>query len=100
MLIGCAPAILCAMPVLVHETPNPNARKYVMAGQLCDRPVNYSSAEAAAASPLAERLFRLHGVYNVFFAQDFVTVNKRPDVPWEALEPQVLSILEAVSAAR
>jgi hypothetical protein len=56
-------------------------------------PLNLSSAAAAAGTPIAARLFVLSGVYNVFMAQDFVTVNKRPDVSWDVLDPQVLAVL-------
>lgn len=84
-----------AMPAAVEAfaTPNPNARKYVLVGKEFARPLNVASVQAAAAHPLAQRLFALEGVYNVFVARDFVTVNKRPDVAWEVLEPQVLDAI-------
>lgn len=82
-------------PVQPHPTPNPNAHKYVLPGRQFARPLNLSSAAQAAEHPLAVRLFALDGVYNVFLAQDFVTVNKRAGVPWEDLEPQVLDVIAA-----
>lgn len=82
-----------AAPVQAHATPNPNARKFVLPGRTFARPLNLSSVEAAAGHSLAARLFALEGVYNVLMAQDFVTVNKRPDVPWGALEPPVLRVI-------
>ena len=81
------------MSIRVQQTPNPNARKFILPAHLFDRPVNYGSPASAAGEPLAERLFALPGVYNVFTAQDFVTVNKTPHSAWEPLESAVLAVL-------
>lgn len=81
------------MSVIVHKTPNPNALKFVLPDKRFSAPLNFSSAEAATAHPLAAELFTLQGVYNVFLAQDFVTVNKRPDAPWESLVEKVESVI-------
>jgi hypothetical protein len=80
--------------ILVQKTPNPNAIKFVLPGKRFAQPLNVSSATAATAHPLAQRLFALPGVYNVFMVQDFVTVNKRPEITWEALTPLILDILK------
>ena len=77
----------------MHKTPNPNALKFVLPDKRFSAPLNFSSAEAAAAHPLAAELFTLQGVYNVFLAQDFVTVNKRPNAPWELLVEQVEAVI-------
>jgi NFU1 iron-sulfur cluster scaffold homolog, mitochondrial len=82
------------MPVQIQPTPNPNAMKFVVTGVRFARPLSFSTRDAAAEDPLAAQLFALAGVYNVFMAQDFVTVNKLPDVDWSALTPQVQQILE------
>lgn len=81
------------MSIQVQQTPNPNARKFVLPAHRFAQSCNFGSAESAAADPVAQRLFGLEGVYNVFMAQDFVTVNKRPDVAWEPLEAAVLAVL-------
>lgn len=79
-------------------TPNPHAHKYTL-----DRPVgatmlNLGSAEEAAGHPLAAELFRLPGVTNVFLTGNFITVNRRPDVPWEALENDIVAIISSYYA--
>jgi hypothetical protein len=81
------------MSIQVQQTPNPNARKFILDGMRFEASTNYASAEAAASNPLAHALFALEGVYNVFTAQDFVTVNKRTDVAWDALETQICRLL-------
>ena len=82
------------MPVEVHQTPNPNARKFILPGVRFPAPRNFSSAEAAKEHALAAALFAIDGVYNVFLAQDFVTVNKRPDASWNSLAAQIESAIE------
>lgn len=62
--------------------------KFVLPARLFPKPLNFAKREAATAHPLADAIFALGGVYNVFMVQDFVTVNKLPDVAWdELLEP-------------
>jgi Scaffold protein Nfu/NifU N terminal len=46
-----------------------------------------------ADHPLAARLLTLDGVYNVLLVQDFVTVNKLPQVEWPPLQTAVMNIL-------
>ena len=81
------------MQITIQETPNPNARKFVLPAAHFAGPSNFPSAESAANEPLAAQLFALGGVYNVFWVQDFVTVNKYPDVPWEPLTDWVKTVL-------
>jgi hypothetical protein len=81
------------MAIRVQPTPNPNAMKFVLDRAVFDRPLSFPSAQAATGHSPAEQIFALHGVYNVFMVQDFVTVNKLPDVVWEPLVASVQSIL-------
>ena len=75
----------------MRQTPNPNARKFVLAGIRFEGSRNYALG-GAVDDPLALQLLALEGVYNVLLAQDFVTVNKLPDVEW----PPLLSAVEDV----
>ena len=88
------------MPVHVQQTPNPNARKFVLPQKMFDRPLNISadnvsSAEQATQHPLALQLLALESIYNVFMVQDFVTVNKYPDATWAGLEEEIVRIVAA-----
>ena len=76
----------------MRQTPNPNARKFVLAGVRFAGSRNYALG-SAVDDPLAARLLMLDGVYNVFLAQHFVTVNKVPQVEWPALQRAVEEIL-------
>lgn len=73
------------MSVQAKLTPNPNAMKFELPARIFPRPLSFASAQEAAAHPLAAAIFALGGVYNVFMVQDFITVNKLPDVTWETL---------------
>ncbi|MEX1021365.1 MAG: NifU N-terminal domain-containing protein [Litorilinea sp.] len=81
------------MTIQVQPTPNPNARKFILADVRFDGSTNFASAADAAELPWVGALFDLEGVYNVFTAQNFVTVNKRATVAWEPLETQVRAVL-------
>lgn len=76
----------------VRQTPNPNARKFVLAGVRFDGSHNYALGQTVD-HPLAAQLLALEGVYNVLLAQDFVTVNKMPDVEWPPLQAAVERLL-------
>ena len=76
-------------------TPNPNAHKFTLNRPVGATMLNLRAAAEAENHPLARELFNLPGVTNVFLTADFVTVNKRPDVSWETLEPLILPILQA-----
>ena len=82
------------MPVQVQQTPNPNAMKFTLPERIFPKPLSFASDDAAAAHPLATAIFALGGVYNVFMVQDFVTVNKLPDVEWTALTASVQACIE------
>lgn len=82
------------MTVTIHPTPNPNAHKYTAEGLAFDRPLNVSSSDEAAAHRLAVRIFSMANVYNVFWAQNFVTINKMPGTEWQEIDEAVVEILQ------
>ena len=84
--------ILSLMSVQIQPTPNPNARKFLLPHKQFAQPLSFTAAQAAL-HPLAAQLFALGTIYNVFMAQDFVTVNKLPAVAWAGLEEQIQTII-------
>jgi len=83
-----------------ERTPNPNSIKWVLGQALVEGGVSahFESAPEPDVSPLAARLFELDGVMGVFFASNFVTVTKRPELEWtEIAQPIVDAIKECVS---
>lgn len=76
--------------IQVQPTPNINALKFVLDRALtAGKSETFRSPDEAAASPLAAALLHIPGVVQVFFLNDFITVTRNPDVPWEKIADQV-----------
>ena len=81
------------MFIQTEATPNPATLKF-----LPGKPVlpggtrDYRDAEAAAESPLAQKLFSVNGVSAVFLGQDFITVTKSA-AEWQHLKPSILGLI-------
>ena len=79
-----------------QPTPNPNAGKFIVNRKVVEGTSSKSfyNADDAADHPLAAALFELEGVASLFMVDDFVTVTKSADADWNALIPQVQSVME------
>ena len=81
------------MFIQTEATPNPATLKF-----LPGKPVlpggtrDYRDAEAAAESPLAQKLFSVNGVSGVFLGQDFITVT-RSGAEWQHMKPAILGLI-------
>jgi Fe-S cluster biogenesis protein NfuA len=82
------------MFIQTEPTPNPATLKFLPGRTVMEQgTANFTDADAAARSPLAERLLALPGVAGVFFGADFITVSKDQDTDWFDLKPVVLSAI-------
>ncbi len=82
------------MYIETETTPNPASLKFLPGRQVMHAGTReFSSPEAAEASPLAQALFDTGEVVNVFFGHDFLAVTAAPGADWSQLKPQVVSIL-------
>ena len=80
------------MFIQTEPTPNPATMKFLPGETvLANGTANFSDAEMARRSPLAERLFLINGIDGVFLGSDFITVTKADDQDWQTMKPQVLS---------
>jgi len=82
------------MFIQTEATPNPATLKFlpgraVLEGSTLDL---RDAEQAAAQSPLAERLFGIAGVSGVFFGSDFITVTKNAG-EWQQLKPMILGAI-------
>ena len=84
------------MFIQTESTPNPATLKFLPGeAVLPTGTADFPGAEAAAASPLARRIFAVEGVTGVFLGSDFITVTKADGRDWDHLKPGVLgAILE------
>jgi Fe-S cluster biogenesis protein NfuA len=90
------------MFIQTEQTPNPATLKF-LPGQavMPSGTANFTDAQSAERSPLAERLFSLPQVCGVFFGADFITVTKDEDGDWYQLKPAILAvIMEHFTAGR
>jgi Fe-S cluster biogenesis protein NfuA len=79
------------MFIQTEQTPNPATLKFIPGrAVLDDGTADFATADAAARSPLARRLFGVDGVSRVFLGSDFVTVTKSGDADWQVLKPAIL----------
>ncbi|MEL6318119.1 MAG: NifU family protein [Pseudomonadota bacterium] len=79
------------MFIQTEATPNPATLKFLPgATVMAAGSAEFGSIEAAASSPLAQRLFAVDGVENVFFGPDFISVTKTGETEWPQLKPAVL----------
>ena len=84
--------------ITANPTPNPDALKFIVDRQLVDGdPVSYTSREQAGGSPLAEKLFDLGGVSQLFAFQNFVTVTKTAEMdrPWQEFAREIGAAVRA-----
>lgn len=90
------------MFIQTEQTPNPATLKFLPGREvLAEGTANFTSAEDAGRSPLAERLFDVEGVVGVFFGTDFVSVTKEDAREWYLLKPAILGvIMEHFTAGR
>lgn len=81
------------MFIQTEVTPNPATLKFIPGRVVVDgSPVEFSSRESAARSPLAEKLFDVPGVTGVFYGSDFITVTKASG-EWQQLKPAILGAI-------
>ncbi|OYW58072.1 MAG: NifU family protein [Rhodobacterales bacterium 32-66-7] len=82
------------MFIQTESTPNPATLKFLPGQTVLQLgTADFPSVDAAAASPLARRIFAAGGVTGVFFGTDFVTVTKADDVDWQHIKPAILGAI-------
>ena len=80
------------MFIQTEDTPNPETLKFIPGNIIMKSgTADFSSKELATNSPLALRLFEIDGVSRVFFATDFISVTKVPQLDWNTLKPSILT---------
>jgi len=79
------------MFIQTESTPNPATLKFLPGQTVLELgAADFPTAESAATSPLARRIFATGGVTGVFLGTDFVTVTKADDKHWDHIKPAIL----------
>jgi Fe-S cluster biogenesis protein NfuA len=79
-----------------ERTPNPDSIKWVVGKPLVadGTSAHFVEQPAEDVAPLARRLFDVEGVTGVFFAANFATVTKRPDVEWTEIAQPIVDAMK------
>ncbi len=80
------------MPVIIEQTPNPNALKFTV-GQDVGGPTTVVAGQESEDAT-AQSLVELPGVTSVFMTADFVTLTRSPEGDWAAIADAAKQILE------
>jgi Fe-S cluster biogenesis protein NfuA len=81
------------MFIQTEATPNPATLKFLPGRAVLETgTLDMPTKEAAAQSPLAERLFELPNIGGVFFGSDFISVTKT-DGEWQQIKPAILGAI-------
>ncbi|MCC2681152.1 MAG: Nitrogen-fixing NifU-like protein [Nitrosospira multiformis] len=86
--------------VEIEGTPNRNALKFILKEPLTWGVTrSYDNAEQAKGDPLAEALFDIDHVTNVFYVDRWITVTQDGAVDWQDLAREVADPIRAAPAA-
>ena len=81
------------MFIQTEATPNPATLKFLPGKPVLGQgTLDMPNKDAAAQSPLAERLFGLPNVSGVFFGTDFISVTKNAG-EWQQMKPAILAAI-------
>lgn len=84
-----------AVEISVQDTPNPDARRFVLDKPVQEEPRGrFFTDPASTDDSLAKTLLELDGVSGVMMLPTSVTVNKNGDASWDAVEPSARAALE------
>ena len=82
------------MFIETEQTPNPATLKFLPGRSVMGAgTADFTSADAAERSPLAQRLFQVEGITGIFLGSDFVTVTKAEGKTWQVMKPAILGII-------
>jgi Fe-S cluster biogenesis protein NfuA len=80
--------------IQTEDTPNPATMKFLPGREVVPMGnYDFASADEAAASPLATRLFQVDGIQGVFLGADFISITKAAEAEWFLLKPVILGVI-------
>jgi Fe-S cluster biogenesis protein NfuA len=79
----------------VQPTPNPNAFQFVINAPIINSGTKtFSNADEAKSDSLAEALFEIYGVENIYLKESFVTITKSETVGWHTFFEKIGETIE------
>ena len=79
----------------VQPTPNPNAFQFVINAPIISAGTKtFSNADEAKGDSLAEALFQIYGVENIYLKESFVTITKSETIGWHTVFEKIGETIE------
>jgi Fe-S cluster biogenesis protein NfuA len=79
------------MFIQTETTPNPNSLKFLPGIIISkNKSIQFKNIEECKNAPLAQHLFKIDGVKEVFLGKDFITVTKETQNDWDILKTELL----------
>ena len=85
-----------SLEIAVSATPNPHAVKFTLNRTVAAKGETYRGDPAAVPTPWAKALLSIPGIVGVYGVNNFISMNKKPDVEWDAIIPQAEAALRHV----
>ena len=80
--------------IYTEGTPNPNALKFVLNKVILETgSANFPDKSSSTNSPLAQKLFEISSVKEVFFGKDFITISKAAESAWDDIYDSLLKVI-------
>jgi len=79
----------------VQPTPNPNAFQFVINAPIISTGTKtFANADEAKGDSLAEALFQIYGVENIYLKESFVTITKSETIGWHVVFEKIGETIE------
>jgi NFU1 iron-sulfur cluster scaffold homolog, mitochondrial len=79
----------------VQPTPNPNAFQFVINAQIIETgSKTFTNVDEAQGDPLAEALFQIYGVENIYINESFITITKSETIGWHTVFEKIGETIE------
>lgn len=84
------------LPVTVYgeTTPNPSALKFVVSKMLTKNAIEFKNIDQAAASPLAQELFKFPYVKEIFMDENYISVTKYEINSWDEITLELRTFIK------
>lgn len=84
------------LPVTVYgeTTPNPSALKFVVSKMLTKTAIEFKNIDQAAASPLAQELFKFSYVKEIFMDENYISVTKYEVNTWDEITLELRTFIK------
>jgi hypothetical protein len=80
--------------IMVESTPNPNSVKFVLNRTVVEQgSESYDGSQGGDKSPLAQKMFKVPGVKDLFLMKNFVSLSRHPNKTWSEIVPKVEEVL-------